>query len=128
LKNSNNWYLELFSYRTYRRNSEKSFSRTALPVFNGENYDLWAVKMEAYLEALYLWEAAEEDYEVLLLPDNPTMAQIKNRKEKKTQKAKAKSYFFAGVSTNIFTRIMTLKSAKAIWDYLKMKYAGDERL
>lgn len=84
--------------------------------------------MEAYLEALYLWEAAEEDYEVLLLPDNPTMAQIKNRKEKKTQKAKAKSYFFAGVSTNIFTRIMTLKSAKAIWDYLKMKYAGDERL
>ncbi|RDY11758.1 Zinc finger CCCH domain-containing protein 43, partial [Mucuna pruriens] len=48
------------------------------------NYDLWAVKMEVYLEALDLWEVVEEDYEVLPMPDNPTMAQIKNHKEKKT--------------------------------------------
>ncbi|RDY08878.1 hypothetical protein CR513_06847, partial [Mucuna pruriens] len=46
--------------------------------FQWKNYDLWAVKMEAYLEALDLWEAVKEDYEVLPLPDNPTMAQIKN--------------------------------------------------
>ena len=71
--------------------SEASFSQAALPVFNGENYDLWAVKMEAYLEALDLWEAVEAEYEVLPLPENPTMAQIKNHKEKKTRKAKAKS-------------------------------------
>ncbi|RDX96875.1 hypothetical protein CR513_20419, partial [Mucuna pruriens] len=58
--------------------------------------------MEAYLETLDLWEAIEEDYEVLPLPDNPTMAQIKNHKEKKNPKSKGK------------TMIMTLKSAKAI--------------
>lgn len=108
--------------------SEASFSQAALPVFNGENYDLWAVKMEAYLEALDLWEVVEEEYEVLPLPENPTMAQIKNHKEKKTRKAKAKSCLFAGVSTTIFTRIMTLKSAKKNWDYLKVEYAGDERI
>ncbi|RDX71439.1 hypothetical protein CR513_49221, partial [Mucuna pruriens] len=34
------------------------------------------VKMEASLEALDLWEAVEEDYDVLPLLDNPTMAQI----------------------------------------------------
>ncbi|XP_040942499.1 uncharacterized protein [Gossypium hirsutum] len=28
----------------------------------------------------------------------------------------------------IFTRIMSLKSAKKIWDYLKVGYAGDERI
>lgn len=116
---NNNWYLEPFSYGTYRMDSEASFSQAALPVFNGENCDLWAVKMEAYLEALDMWEAVEEEYEVLPLPKNPTMAQIKNHKEKKTRKAKAKSCLFAGVSTTIFTRIMTLKSAKKIWDYLK---------
>ena len=33
--------------------------------------------METYLEALDMWEAVEEDYEVLPLPRNPTMAQIK---------------------------------------------------
>ncbi|RDX68563.1 hypothetical protein CR513_52436, partial [Mucuna pruriens] len=31
-------------------------------------------KMEAYLEVLDLWETVEEDYEVLPLPNNPTMA------------------------------------------------------
>ena len=53
---------------------ESNFSQVAPPLFNGENYDLWAVKMEAYLEALDLWEAIEDDYEVLPLPENPTMA------------------------------------------------------
>jgi len=84
--------------------------------------------METYLEALDLWKAVEEDYEILSLPNNPTMAQIKNHKEKKTRKAKAKSCLFARVSTTIFTRIMTLKSTKSIWDYLKVEYAGDERI
>lgn len=93
-------------------------------VFNGSNYQLWAVRMEAYLEALDLWE----DYEIPVLPNNPTMAQIKMQKEKKTKKAKAKACLFAAVSTTIFTRIMSLKSAKDIWDYLKKEYEGDERI
>nr|KYP52898.1 hypothetical protein KK1_025097 [Cajanus cajan] len=84
--------------------------------------------MEAYLEALDLWEAIEEDYEVLPLPDNPTVAQIRSHKERKIRKAKAKSCLFAGVSQTIFTRVMALKSAKSIWDYLKEEYAGDERI
>jgi len=54
--------------------------------------------MEAYLEALIVWEAIEEDYEVPLLSDNPTMAQLKFHKEKKTKKAKAKSCLFISVS------------------------------
>lgn len=39
--------------------------------------------MESYLEALDLWKAMEEDYEVPPLPNNPTMDQIKIHKEKK---------------------------------------------
>jgi hypothetical protein len=107
--------------------SFSNFSQVAPPVFDGENYDLWAVRMESYLEALDLWEAVEEDYEVPPLPNNPTMAQLKYHKEKKTRKAKAKSCLFAGVSQTVFTRIMTLKTAKAIWDYLKEEYAWDGR-
>ncbi|XP_006603335.1 uncharacterized protein LOC114397108 [Glycine soja] len=67
---------------------EASFSQVASPVFDGENYDLWAVRMESYLEALDLWEALEKDYNVPTLPGNPTMAQIKKHKERKTKKAK----------------------------------------
>jgi hypothetical protein len=77
---------------------ETNFSQIAPPIFDGDNYDLWAVKMESYLEALDLWEAVEEDYEVPPPPNNPTMAQMRLHKEKKTKKAKAKSCLFAGVS------------------------------
>jgi len=62
--------------------SEASFPSNFLS-FQWGNYDLWTVKMEAYLEALDLWEVVEEDYEILPLPDNHTVAQIKNHKEKK---------------------------------------------
>ncbi|XP_073314961.1 uncharacterized protein [Primulina huaijiensis] len=108
--------------------SESHFSSMAPPVFDGENYQMWAVRMETYLDALDLWEAVEEDYEVQPLPANPTMAQIKTQKEKKTRKSKAKACLFSAVSSTIFTRIMSLKTAKAIWDYLKGEYAGDERI
>ena len=108
--------------------AESSFSAIAPPVFDSDNYKIWAVRMETYLEALDLWEAVEEDYEIAPLPDNPTMAQIKHHKEKRTRKSRAKACLFASVSSTLFTHIMSLKSAKAIWDYLKTEYEGDERV
>ena len=63
--------------------------------------------MEMYLEALDIWEAIEEVYEVYeapALPINLTMAQIKAHKEK--------ACLFAVVSSTIFLWIMSLKLAK----------------
>lgn len=108
--------------------AEASLSAIAPTAFDGSNYQIWAVRMETYLEALDLWEAVEEDYEIPALPNNPTMAQIKAQKEKKTKKAKAKACLFAAVSSTIFTRIMSFKSAKEIWDFLKKEYEEDERI
>lgn len=103
-------------------------SAITLPIFEGENYHSWAIRMEAYLDASDLWEAVEEDYVIDPLPDNPTLAQIRNHKERKQRKSKAKSCLFSAVSQAIFTRIMTLKSAKAIWDFLKQEYEGNEKV
>lgn len=89
---------------------------------------MWEVKMKTYMKALYMWEALEEDYAIPKLPENPSLAQIKNQKDKKTRKSKVKACLYAAVSTTIFPRIMYLNSAKAIWDYLKGEYAGNERL
>ncbi|KAG6537779.1 hypothetical protein ZIOFF_002876 [Zingiber officinale] len=107
---------------------EASFSTISPPVFDEDNYQIWAVRMETYLDALDLWEALDVDYEIPVLPANPTMAQIKVHKEKKTKKSKAKACLFAAVSATIFSRIMSLQTAKEIWDYLKSKYEGDERI
>ena len=63
----------------------------AAPIFDGDNYQMWVVGMETYLEALDLWEAVEEDYEIQSLLENPTVAQIKSQKEKKYEEIKGKS-------------------------------------
>ncbi|XP_049397380.1 uncharacterized protein LOC125861558 [Solanum stenotomum] len=105
-----------------------SFSAMAPHVFNGENFQMWAVRIEVYLEALDLWKAIEEYYEVFPLPENPKMFQLKNNMDKKTSKSKAKACLFSAVSSTIFTRIMSLKSKKAISDYLKAEYEGDDRI
>ncbi|XP_068466490.1 uncharacterized protein [Phaseolus vulgaris] len=98
------------------------------PIFDGDNYQMWVVRMETYLEALDLWEAIKEDYEIESLPKNPIVAQIKSQKLKKMKRSKAKACLFAVVALMVFTRIMSLKSTKAIEDYLKAEYEGDERI
>lgn len=84
--------------------------------------------MKYDLEALDLWETVEEDYEVFELSTNPTMAKVKNHKDRKTWKEKDKAYLFSAVSTIIFARIMNLKSTKEIWDYLKSEHQDNERI
>ena len=56
---------------------ESSFSMVTPPIFDGDNYQIWAVRMKTYLEALDLREEVKEDYEVPQLPANSTVAQIK---------------------------------------------------
>ena len=107
--------------------TETTFSQVVPPVFVGDNYQAWAIRMTVHLEALDLWEAVDEDYDILPLPVNPTMTQLKTHKERKTRKSKAKACLFSAVSSTIFTRIMNLDSAKEIWDYLKTEYEGNER-
>ena len=53
------------------------------PVFDGINYQVWVVRIEAYLDASDMWEAVSEEYEVLPLSNSPTMAQIKLRNERR---------------------------------------------
>ena len=45
-------------------------------VFIGQNFGIWAVKMEAYLKAFYLWEIVESDNQL------PQRDKIKELKEK----------------------------------------------
>ena len=40
--------------------SETSLNALAPPVFDGINYQVWVVRMEAYLDASDLWEAVSE--------------------------------------------------------------------
>ncbi|XP_047264719.1 uncharacterized protein LOC124896889 [Capsicum annuum] len=109
-------------------NGEANFSSMAPPTFDGESYQIWAVRMRIYLQALDLWEAVENEYEIAPLLDNTMVVQIKTHKERKTRKSKALACLFTAASSNIFTRIISLGSAKEVWDYLKTEYEGDKRI
>lgn len=92
--------------------TEASLSGIAPTVFDGSNYQLWAVRMEAYLEALDLWEAVEEDYEIPVLPNNPTMAQIKMQKEKKDKEGKGKGLLVCCCLNHYFHKNHVLEISK----------------
>ncbi|XVF53096.1 hypothetical protein PTKIN_Ptkin05aG0072200 [Pterospermum kingtungense] len=89
-----------------------SFSPLPPPVFAGENYPIWEVKMKTYLKAFDLWEVVETGREPKPLRGNPTVAQMKHYSEEATKKHKALSYIQSAVSDVIFTRIMACETAK----------------
>jgi hypothetical protein len=96
-------------------------------MFTGENYHIWSVKMQAFLEAYDLWEIVSEDKPIAPLPTNPTVAQIKFCSEEKAKKSKAKSIIQNSMAESIFYRIMACNSAKKAWNKLKEEYQGSDR-
>ena len=81
-------------------------------MFTGQNFDVWAVKMEIYLKAFDLWEIVESDKQPTPLGNNPTIAQMKFFNEEKTKRFKVLTCLHNAVSEEIFTRIMACKSTK----------------
>ncbi|XP_047320444.1 uncharacterized protein LOC124924451 [Impatiens glandulifera] len=108
--------------------SDIPFTSLAPPMFNGNNYHIWAARMEAHLEVNDLWKTVEEKYVVPKLQANPTLAQMKNHKEKKTGKSKARATMFAVVSSEIFIRIMTIKSEFKMKDSKTIKEYSNKLL
>ncbi|KAH6770772.1 hypothetical protein C2S52_015575, partial [Perilla frutescens var. hirtella] len=103
-----------------------NISGVSPPVFTGENYHVWSVKMQAYLKGLLLWEAVETEMETNL-PNNPTINQLKVYEEKVSRKFRALSTLHAAVDETIFTRIMDCGSAKEVWDKLQTEFQGNEK-
>nr|KYP64955.1 hypothetical protein KK1_019569 [Cajanus cajan] len=72
-----------------------STNSPAIPMFNGEDYHIWAVKMKFVLRSQGLWNVVI--YEV---------SQIKAYEEEKLKKDKAITCLHAGLANHIFTKIM----------------------
>ena len=106
--------------------ASNNMSSLSPPLFNGENYQVWAVKMKAYLRVLGLWQWIEAEKQVLPLGDNPTLDQIKAHEEEKAKAPRTLSYIHAAIADSIFTRIMACETLKEAWDKLKM-YMGSDR-
>ncbi|XP_057984522.1 uncharacterized protein LOC131169324 [Hevea brasiliensis] len=96
------------------------------PIFNGENYQIWAMRMKALLKGLDLWEVVETGADPSPLRANSTVTQLKHYAEESAKKFKVLSYIHSAVSESIFTRIMACETGKEAWDRLREEFQGSE--
>jgi len=97
----------------------------APPVFFGENYQIWSVKLKFYQEASGLWDVVMS--EIQPLQEDPTVAQIRNYNNEVIRTAKAKTCSHSAISDVVFIRIMSCETAKEAWNTLQEAFQGNER-
>ncbi|GJY96075.1 zinc finger, CCHC-type containing protein [Tanacetum coccineum] len=83
------------------------------PILKPSNYSLWAIRMQIILEANGLWEMIE--------PNEKTQAD--NKKDKT-----AIAFLYQALPEEQQLQITKHKTAKAIWDALKTRHIGEERV
>ncbi|PHU24061.1 Heat shock protein 83 [Capsicum chinense] len=84
--------------------------------------------MRTYLRTYDLWEVVEVGVEANPLPNNPTMAQIKNHREEVSKIFKALSCIQSTLSEVIFARVMASETAKEASDKLKEEFHGSDKI
>ncbi|CAL2273059.1 unnamed protein product [Prunus armeniaca] len=91
------------------------------PIFNGENYELWRIRMTSILRSYGIWKLVEEG-----VPTPDPKAKMKETEtsdksalsELRKQDAKALDLIQGAVSDELFPRISNEVTAKGAWDLL----------
>jgi hypothetical protein len=130
---------------TSKRQERKKFSRIPLrypriskhapllfvplgkpPYFDGEDYCMWSDKMRHHLTSLHasIWDIVEIGAQVPTVGDegydSDEVAQIRHFNSQAT------TILLASLCREEYNKVQGLKSAKEIWDVLKIAHEGDE--
>ncbi|XP_076933425.1 uncharacterized protein LOC143599326 [Bidens hawaiensis] len=81
-----------------------SISAIPIPVFKGDGYDFWQIRMKTILISQDLW------------------------KENRKKDAKALAIIQQGVHDEVFSRIAAATQSKKAWNLLKNEYQGDTKM
>ncbi|KAM2961184.1 hypothetical protein FF1_030791 [Malus domestica] len=110
------------------------------PIFNGENYEFWSIKMKTIFKSYGLWNLVEKGF------DESDLKKIDESEAKKKDKeessgagrmtlvevlmkdAKALGLIQGAVSDEIFPRISHEETSKGAWDILQQEYHGDKQV
>lgn len=105
---------------TMAAESPVSLSQPCVPVFKGEDYGRWCLRMKTVFRSQELWElvekgAAEGEDEVKM-------------KENKKKDAKALCLIQQAVDGPILDRIEEAETAHAAWEIIKKLYQGSSKM
>nr|XP_027191521.1 uncharacterized protein LOC113787151 [Cicer arietinum] len=98
-----------------------------IPKFDGD-YEHWSMLMENMIRPKEWWHLIETDYV------EPTRGEVLNGAQRqaladlKLTDLKVKNYLFQAIDKSILKTIIQKNTSKQLWDSLKIKYQGSERV
>lgn len=99
-----------------------------IPVFKGENYEFWSIRVKTILRSQDLWDFVETG---LTEPEEgaelSTAAEAKFNEAKKKD-AKALAIIQQAVHDTVFSRIATCSTSQQAWNVLKKEFQGDSKV
>src|SRR5438876_10085411 len=92
------------------------------PVFDGNDFQYWKVRMACYLEAAGsdVWRVTVEDYTPRVDPHAPTVEEELLVKAN----AKAKNLLYGAMTKEVFNRICSCATSHDIWTALELIHEG----
>ncbi|XP_016651519.1 PREDICTED: uncharacterized protein LOC107881690 [Prunus mume] len=104
------------------------------PVFNGENYEFWSIRMKTILKSHGLWDLVENGFgasdpkkekkeiEETKAAKKPTLTEVLMKD------ACALGLIQSAVSDQLFPRIVNEETSKGAWDTPKLEFRGDKQV
>ena len=100
--------------------STMSVTNPTLPVFKGENYEYWSIKMKTLFKSQDLWDLVENGYH-----DPDEEARLKENKKKD---AKALFFLQQAMHETLFSIIAATTTSKQAWTELQKEFQGSTRV
>lgn len=105
--------------------STSNQSSIPLPIFKGENYDFWSIKMRTFFLSQDLWDIVDKGFST---SENPSVEQLRQEKKERQKDATALYAIQLAVDDTNFSRIMGATTSKEAWDLLKEEFQGTAKV
>ncbi|KAH0637940.1 hypothetical protein KY285_035752 [Solanum tuberosum] len=102
-------------------NGVSSSSQPLIPVFKGEKYEFWSIKMKTLCRSQELWDLIEDGFTDVAEPDAEEEKRLKQIRKKD---AKALFFIQQAVHGTIFSRIAATTSSRDAWLIMKIEFQG----
>ncbi|GAV61290.1 DUF4219 domain-containing protein/UBN2 domain-containing protein [Cephalotus follicularis] len=97
-----------------------NLQQSMIPIFKGENYEFWSIKMKTLFRSQELWEIVEDG-----VPPNEDQGRMR---ELKKRDAKALFFIQQGLHETVFSRVSAAETAKEAWDTLRNEFQGTTKV
>ncbi|KAD4888061.1 hypothetical protein E3N88_20134 [Mikania micrantha] len=102
-------------------NNSSSLALPPLPVFKGDGYQFWSIRMKTILMSQDLWEFVNTGYN----EEDNDRTRLRDHRKKD---ARAVSLIQQAVHDEVFSRIAAATTSRKAWNLLQTEYQGDSKV